>query len=61
LKKSISVWIPRLPTIRVIGSHDISLTTTFCSVGVTAVAILALLPDGNSPPSRASVGYQRFS
>src|ERR1700757_2852564 len=27
--------MPRLPTIRVIGSHDISLTRTFCCEGVS--------------------------
>src|SRR4029079_14958459 len=39
--KSISVWIPRLPTMRVIGSHDISLTRTFCSRGVSTVDMSA--------------------
>ena len=57
LEKSISVWIPRLPTIRVIGSQDISLTITFCcSRGVSTVAIAFLsclsdwsrLPDGSA-------------
>jgi hypothetical protein len=43
LVKSISVWIPRLPTIRVMGSHDISLTTTFWPLGVSTVAIADLL------------------
>ena len=38
--KSISVWIPRLPTILVIGSQDISLTATFfLPGGVCVVAI----------------------
>ena len=38
--KSISVWIPRLPTMRVIGSHDISLIATFLLPGgVCSVAI----------------------
>src|SRR6478672_9017443 len=41
--KSISVWIPRLPTMRVIGSHDISLTATFFDVlGVSVVAMFLL-------------------
>src|SRR4029078_8392470 len=38
-EKSISVWIPSDPTMRVIGSHDISLTTTFCSRCVSTVDI----------------------
>src|SRR6478609_4227449 len=33
LVKSISVWMPSEPTIRVTGSHDICLTVTFCSLG----------------------------
>ena len=37
--KSISVWIPSDPTMRVIGSHDISLTRTWRSWGVSTVAI----------------------
>src|SRR4051794_31243230 len=42
--KSISVWIPRLPTIRVIGSQDISLTITRCSRGVSVAAISLVSP-----------------
>src|SRR6185295_5005608 len=41
LSKSIFVWIPRLPTIRVTGSHDIS--TSFFSDAVSLMmAILSL-------------------
>ena len=47
LVKSISVWMPSDPTMRVMGSHDISLTTTFCSWGVSTAMI--------APP------HQRFS
>src|SRR3954466_3378640 len=39
LVKSISVWMPSDPTIRVTGSHDISLTVTFRSVGCSTVAM----------------------
>ena len=39
--KSISVWIPRLPTMRVIGSHDISLTTTWRSWAVRSVVAIS--------------------
>ncbi len=39
LVKSISVWIPSDPTMRVIGSQDISLTRTCRSCGVSTVAI----------------------
>ncbi len=56
--KSISVWMPRLPTIRVIGSHDISLTTTFCSVpGVSTCAMFAAPCVSNDGARR---GYHRF-
>ena len=39
LVKSISVWMPSEPTIRVTGSHDICLTVTFWSFGVSASAM----------------------
>ena len=39
LVKSISVWMPSDPTMRVMGSHDISLTTTFWSWGVSTAMI----------------------
>ena len=39
LVKSISVWMPSDPTMRVIGSHDISLTRTWRSCGVSTVVI----------------------
>ena len=50
--KSISVWMPSDPTIRVIGSQDISLTMTFWSRGVSTV-LIALSPS-------ALRAYQRF-
>src|SRR6185295_13468545 len=41
--KSISVWMPSDPTIRVIGSQDISLTATFFDVvGVSVLAMISL-------------------
>src|SRR5687768_2270456 len=46
--KSISVWMPSEPTMRVIGSHDISRTPVFALVpGVSTVAMVFSL-------------YQRF-
>ena len=37
--KSISVWMPREPTIRVIGSHDISRTPILPLVSTVAMAL----------------------
>src|SRR5689334_22086197 len=59
LVKSISVWMPRLPTIRVIGSHDISLTITRCCSGVSVA--ICVSPQGRVMcwlPARLIAGGQ---
>src|ERR1700736_5040859 len=57
LVKSISVWMPRLPTIRVIGSQDISLTITFCCVEVS----IAMCSSPDSAFSRDEVQIDSWS
>src|SRR5688572_2644248 len=44
LAKSMVVWIPRLPTMRVIGSHDICIMSGVCLAGI-AVAFRRLWLD----------------
>src|SRR3954454_9446908 len=43
LSKSISVWMPREPTMRVIGSHDISRTPVLALVPCVSMVAIALL------------------
>src|SRR5712664_3445866 len=51
LAKSILVWIPRLPTIRVMGSHDMS---TSCLPGSAMVQLLISGPERRQVGSRSS-------